>query len=339
MKLRNGSLKDYVPNHYQLGYLLVNYGYMKYGADFWKKVTQDASTFKGLIYPFQQAIKRHSGVSFNTFRSEALKYYSHETSKRRNDQQHRATVTNYYFPQAAGVDSIVYVKDSYKNIPAFYIQTANGEKRIRQKSVGSEEWFSYRDGLIAYTAYNTDPRWSLVDYNDIVLLDIASGNETWLTAKGRYYTPDIAPDKQSIIATAVTDSITSELHVISRDGGVIHTIKAPQKAFFLHPKFIDNDKAVVGIRWPDATISLEVLQLSTQQLEIVIPRTKATIGFPFVYKNAIYFTSSLSGNDNIYAVQLTNKKVFQLTNSQTGLYFPSVYNDTLFFSAFTSNGY
>jgi hypothetical protein len=39
LKLRNGSLKDYVPNHYQLGYLLVNYGYLKYGEDFWAKVT------------------------------------------------------------------------------------------------------------------------------------------------------------------------------------------------------------------------------------------------------------------------------------------------------------
>ena len=34
MKLRNGSLKDYVPDHYNLGYLLVNYGYEKYGLDF-----------------------------------------------------------------------------------------------------------------------------------------------------------------------------------------------------------------------------------------------------------------------------------------------------------------
>ncbi|HSU26766.1 MAG TPA: hypothetical protein VLJ68_00170, partial [Chitinophagaceae bacterium] len=43
MKLRNGSYKDYVPNHYYLGYLLVNYGREKYGADFWTRVTQDAS--------------------------------------------------------------------------------------------------------------------------------------------------------------------------------------------------------------------------------------------------------------------------------------------------------
>jgi len=39
MKLRNGSFKDYVPNHYYLGYLLVNYGREKYGPEFWTKNT------------------------------------------------------------------------------------------------------------------------------------------------------------------------------------------------------------------------------------------------------------------------------------------------------------
>src|SRR5215216_578423 len=38
MKLRNGSLRDFVPDHYRLGYLLTAYGYEKYGTGFWKKV-------------------------------------------------------------------------------------------------------------------------------------------------------------------------------------------------------------------------------------------------------------------------------------------------------------
>jgi len=82
MKLRNGSLKDYVPNHYPLGYLLVNYGYEKYGSDFWKKVTQDAAAFKGLFYPFQKAIKKHAGVDYKTFRRDAFAFYKdlHQTS-------------------------------------------------------------------------------------------------------------------------------------------------------------------------------------------------------------------------------------------------------------------
>ena len=57
MKLRNGSYKDFTPDHYRLGYMLAAYGREKYGDDFWKKVTRDAATYKGLFYPFQKAVK------------------------------------------------------------------------------------------------------------------------------------------------------------------------------------------------------------------------------------------------------------------------------------------
>ena len=75
MKLRNNSMKDYVPNHYPLGYLMVNYGRERYGLDFWSKVTHDASAFKGLFYPFQRAIKKYSGVDYKTFCADAFDYY------------------------------------------------------------------------------------------------------------------------------------------------------------------------------------------------------------------------------------------------------------------------
>jgi hypothetical protein len=46
MQLRNGSYKNYIPDHYPLGYMLVAYGREKYGDDFWKNVTADAAAFK-----------------------------------------------------------------------------------------------------------------------------------------------------------------------------------------------------------------------------------------------------------------------------------------------------
>ena len=75
MKLRNGSYKDFVPDHYELGFLLVAYGREKYGDTFWEKVTHDAASFKGLFYPFQRAIKKYSGRDYITFRKEALNFF------------------------------------------------------------------------------------------------------------------------------------------------------------------------------------------------------------------------------------------------------------------------
>ncbi|HEX2684195.1 MAG TPA: hypothetical protein VHL77_09695, partial [Ferruginibacter sp.] len=72
MKLRNGSLRDFVPDHYKLGYMLTAYGYEKYGAGFWKNVTGDAASFKGLFYPFQKGIQKYAGISYKQFRKDAM---------------------------------------------------------------------------------------------------------------------------------------------------------------------------------------------------------------------------------------------------------------------------
>ncbi|HEX2534672.1 MAG TPA: hypothetical protein VHK69_13095, partial [Chitinophagaceae bacterium] len=83
MKLLNGSYKDYVPNHYQFGYFMVNYGNLRYGNTFWPKVTRDAAAFRGLIFPFSQAVRRYSGQRIRPFYREALRYY--EGQRREKD--------------------------------------------------------------------------------------------------------------------------------------------------------------------------------------------------------------------------------------------------------------
>ena len=75
MKLRNGSLRHYIPDHYALGYLLTGYGREKYGDKFWTGVTDDAARFKGLFYPFQHAVKKYAGLQYNDFVKNAMQFY------------------------------------------------------------------------------------------------------------------------------------------------------------------------------------------------------------------------------------------------------------------------
>jgi hypothetical protein len=338
MKLRNGSLKDYVPDHYNLGYLLVNYGYLKYGNDFWRKVTEDAAAFRGIVYPFQQAIKRYSGVNYKTFRQQALNYYSHEVSRKRTDVVKRETVSNYYFPQCIGNDSLLYLKKSYNSLPAFFLQDKRGEHRLRLMNISTEEWFSYSNGIIAYTGYETNARWSLIDYSSIYLYNIKTGEQTKITSKAKYYTPDISPSGKKIIAVFVDAATKTSLHVLDVSGKILQTIQPPNRTNFAHPRFIDDNTIVVTERLPNATMQMSRIDLLNGSREILIPSTSALLGYPFYSNGSVYFVSSVAGMDDIYALQLSDKKVFQLASGTTGKYYPSVYKDRLLWSAFTSNG-
>jgi hypothetical protein len=343
MKLRNGSLKDYVPNHYPLGYLLVNYGYQKYGPQFWRNVTQDALSLRGFFGFFGGSIKRYSGTTWRQFRRDALEYYRHEVSTRRDATTPREVVTDYLFPQQVGEDSLVYIKSGYRQLPAFYLKDQTGEHRIKLRSITSEDWFSYRNGTIAYTAYSTSARWSLINYSNIVLLDVATGREKKLTANARYFTPDIRPDGAQLLAVAFTDSLQSELHFLNLRGGVEKSIKAPPGALFVHPRYINNNQFVVAVRQANSTMSIQRGNITTGQMETVLQPQAVIMGYPFVQDNKLYFVSSQSGNDDIYELDLNGplpaRRMRQLTFGQTGNYFPTVRNDTVVWSRFTSNGH
>ncbi|HUQ97327.1 MAG TPA: hypothetical protein VM010_06655, partial [Chitinophagaceae bacterium] len=338
MKLRNGSFKDYVPNQYPLGYLLVNYGYKKYGPDFWKKATKEASGFKGLFYPFQRAVQKYSNGDFKKFRMDALQYYSDSIQPKAVFVKDNV-VTNYHFSQAIGADSLLYVKESYKMLPAFYLKDKSGEHKIKLRNITTENWFSYAKGVIAYTEYATDKRWNLTDYSNIILLNLATKKEKTLTHLGKYFTPDLAPDGEYLIAVYITDSLQTELHLLRvNDGAVLKKIRARNNDYFVHPKFIDAHHIIIGVRDADGTLSLQKLNVINGRTDILIPPQKSAIGDPFIQKDNLFFTASFSGNDEIYVYQLDEKKLFQLTTSNTGNYFATVLKDTLIWSRFTTMG-
>ena len=117
MQLRNGSLRHYIPGHYELGYLLVAYGREKYGDDFWKKVTHDAAAFKPLFYPLQGAVKRYAGINYNQFVKDAFAFYQAQWSKedaKKNiewiTKTQKNNVVNYKYPYSVEDGSLIVLK-------------------------------------------------------------------------------------------------------------------------------------------------------------------------------------------------------------------------------------
>src|SRR5215472_2749468 len=175
MKLRNNSLKDFVPNHYPLGFLMVNYGRERYGLDFWSKVTRDASAFKGLFYPFQRAVKKYSGVSYKTFRENAFDYYKSAAGVNKINNVYKVNfdsagnngiknitalntkyVTDYVFPYQLGDDSLLYLRSDFRHRDAFFIKDQNGDHHLRTRDISIDQQFGYANGKIVFAAYEPD---------------------------------------------------------------------------------------------------------------------------------------------------------------------------------------
>lgn len=355
MKLRNGSLKDYVPDHYHLGYLLVNYGREKYGLDFWSKVTKDAAAYKGIFYPFQAAIKRHAGIKYKTFYTDAFEWYKKisdltQTLSKGEGLNNSAiknvfkvntkVLTSYLFPYSISSESLVYLKAANNKRTAFYIRDQNGEHKLRVKDISSDDQFSYRNGKIVYAAYERDPRWGWRDYSVIKLLDVNSNNQRTIRHKTKYFAPDISPSGEKIAAVHVAENGKSELHILDAEGGaVLNTIKSVDITLFTDPKFVDDATLICAVRLLDGKTALAIADIVSGNIERLTTPSYNVVGYPCIDNGKVYFTASYGGNDDVFVLQLSDRKISRITSDMMGNYFVNAKDGKVTWSRFTAEGY
>ncbi len=343
-KYRSGSLKDYVPDYYQLGYLLVAYGYEKYGANFWKNVTEGAVKGK---YFFNKSIQKYAGISFKQFRTDAVNYFK-EKSVLKNSvplQYITATAKNnvisYHVPHFIGNDTVVAIKESLKEASAFYIVTNGKEEKLRTQNTVLDNYFSCNNKTIAYAAYASDPRWGNRDYSVIHVLDIKTKKQKQLTFKSKYFSPDINADGTKVLAVKVNSNGTNNLVLLnSVSGQEIKTVVNVNNYFFTYPKFLNEKEAVATVRNPEGNMALIKIDFESGRTDLLTFFSFNVMGYPMVKGDTVFFTKMNINADKIFAITLTDKKVYRLTNNNNGIYAPAVNNSgDMIYSAFTADGY
>ena len=349
MKLRSGSYLDFVPDHYQLGYQMVAYGYAIYGNDFWRKVTDDAVRFKGLFSAFNNAIQRYSGKPYQQFREEAMAYFKAVALPTVNNNEpldfitgtEKNNVVDYLFPAYISDDSILVTKRSYKKLNAFYILSGGKEKLIRVKNAVIDDYYSYNNGKIVYASFQSDPRWTNRDFSVLQVVDTRTGIQQQISFRSKYFSPDINKLGTEVLAVRVDpDGFNSLNRLNSTTGALIKQLPNPDNYFFTQSKYIDASTAVAAVRSPQGKMALVKIDLTNGHAEPLTPFTFNVLGYPFVKGSLVYFSMMNENADKIFSVDLSNKKISRLTNNINGIYAPVVNEkEEMLVAAFTADGY
>jgi hypothetical protein len=346
MKLRSGSYKNYIPNHYELGYQLVTNGYLKYGNDFWKKVVKDATSFKGLFYAYQKAIKKYSGLTYKVFRENALSYFAPNKDKNKEFVQQLKWVKHpikenisYHFPQIQTDGSIIALKESYKQIPQF-IKIINGKQlKIANKNIGIDNYYSTNNTSIVYSTYSEDKRRDLVNYSNITMLDVLTKKQVQLTNKSKYFQPSINVAGTKIVAVQYNEKGNCALHVLNAtNGSILQTLPNNQKYIFTYPKFWNYEFIISIIRNQLGENAIVKTNTSNSETTLLTPFTFNAIGYPSIYNDLMYFTIATKNADRIASLNLINGDLNLLTNNENSIFYPSANDSLLLFSVVTSNG-
>src|SRR5690606_32155434 len=102
-----------------------------------------------------------------------------------------------------------------------------------------------------------DHRWGWRDYSVIRMFDINSRQQFTLSSKSRYFTPDISPSGNKVVAVQNSKDGSSELHLI--DVGtqeVTKRFRHPGVLIYTDPKFIDEENIVLAVRDAEGRMAL-----------------------------------------------------------------------------------
>ena len=348
-KARNGSIKDYVPDHYRLGYLFLDYGHEKYGEVFWKEVFMEASRYNGLFYPFSRAIKKRTGYTTDKLFDQILDQKESKWTKDENGSgsvvvpvQKPKTFTDYHYPRPDHKGGLIFFKRSYEKIGAFYSISPSGEEqKLVFKGQGLDSYFGMNSHYLTWSEYTSDARWMERDYSNIWWYNIQTGQKKKITTRKKYFSPQPSKDGTKIVTVAINENLEHRLQIIeSSSGDPIATYTNTDQWVLTYPQWSHKeDQILVSVRNDKGEMTICVWQIGSQNLIPVLPFTNRIIGTPSVHEDYIFYSASTASAENIFALHIPSKSEIQLTEEPLGAFQPSFLNDTLYYTSFTTMGH
>lgn len=341
-KAKSGSFKDVVPTVYHLGYLLISYGKEKYGDEFWDSIFVDGSSPNNFT-PFSNELKKKTGLTSTEFYLEAMEYYKKKFKKEKFEEYEQISLesdipTNYRYAFKYK-NSLISLKKSYDEKASFYEIDNRNEKKILGLGILSDDYFELKNNKIIWAEIEPDLRNEKINYSNIKIYDLNKNEKINLTKNSYYYSPSISNNGDSV-AVIINNGLENSIDVLDSNGKVFKKIETSGAYFYNYVKWSEDDKSLIVIlRDKNGKMGIKIINIETQKEKDILPFGNYIISSLFMYKNNLYFSGSFELVENIYKVNLDTKLVTKVTDSRIGANYPTVYDDVIYFSEYSSKGY
>ena len=351
-KAQFGSYKDFVPDHYTLGYQLVLNGVQHYGTGLWNGILNQVARRAYTLFPFSIKLKKTTGMGKGKFYHSMMnelkeKWENENVHYKKPDFSTIVTknrfYTDYRFPNILSIGNVIMEKSGLDDINRFVMLTTTG-KEIRLFTPGFDfnQSLSANDSLICWNETDFDARWSNRSYSDIKLYNFHTNKLTQLTRKSRYFSPALSPDSKQIVAVRVNEEGSYSLEFIDlKNHKVVKSFHTQDNLFFLTPHWSHDSEHVVVCVLGNHGKSILWLNVKTMKYRYLIPFSYAEIKWPVSHGNWVVYTAGYEGKDNLYAVNINSGKIFRFMDARFGAVDSRFSPDgkKLYFSNYTADGY
>lgn len=342
-----GSYKTRVPNHYELGYHLVSFTRQKYGIASWNAALNTVARKPFFLNPFNRGLRKTTQKTKEELYKQTLDELTLKWKKQDSViSKNEYTILNKPAAKYEKLMHATYISDTVlvamHSSPDFlthFTKIAFGKKgqnictpgylnsnaftQAKKQSTNIENNTSKssknEEFVLCWSELTADLRWQMRNYSDIMLYDTETQKTIRLTNKMRYFSPAISPDASMICAVKITPELENSIVLIDAvSGNEIKTLLLSKLDNFQTPQWEANSESIVYIRNSTDGKSIEIIDTRTLKIEQLLPPTFTEISYPSFVTDYVFFNGSHSGIENVHAIDLKTKKVFQVTHSSFG---------------------
>ncbi len=372
------SYKNFVPNHYVLGYLMTTYLKRHYGEEAWGRILTRTYNFPLQPFRFSSSIKKETGFKVERLYQQTVRELDSlwtaqteglpEKEAEPLPTDRNKVFTNYEYPQYLSDGSILAQKSGMAHIDQFVALDKNArEKKLYVPGFLNESgMLSVVNDRIVWSEQGFDPRWGQRDYTILKTYQLkpyqlrgrtgifsraAVRVKTNLkrprqlrtiTHHSRLSAPSFSPDGTRIVAVQVSQKNEYNLVVLPASGKKeVQLIPNPDNSFYITPRFTPDGSAVVAVKRNTKGKTIERIDLATGAGTELIPYTTLNIASPVAQGDYVFYNSPYNGIDNIFAVNTTTGKQYQVTNRKFGAFNATFSPDgrEMAFQNFTPDGF
>lgn len=335
-----GSYKDYVPDHYQLGYQMVKYARQNYGDDIWSGAFDYIGRKPYLINPLYFYLKKNAATSKLDLYKNTMNHldtlWTIEAEIKIPVEYNAMNLapkkfTSYKYPQLIDSASVIAIKSGYHIVDRFIKVNSEGEEEIIYiPGYLNSGRISAKTNKILWDEYIPGFRFTNQSYSVIQEYDIENKKVRNLGGYNtRYTSPSYSYSGDSIVAVETSLSNDFKLVFISGlDGGVFNKVPTPENIQIMEPAWKDGDDKIFMTAVDEQGKSIISYDRSGNFWGVIISPSPFNINNLRATKDFLYFHGDYDGRDNIFAYNYSTKELFKISNSKFGSFQPDV-NDKL----------
>ena len=345
-----GSFKDYVPNHYRMGYLLTSGTRLLFEKVVWDDVLHQIAKKPYSINALDKGLKKSIGLNkiqlYDSVFSHLQLMWQHELANSTPIDYQKINKTNKYYTSytfgAFTSKGDYFAKRSkLDDVNRFVLISPDGREKILF-TPGShfDESVSASDSFVVWSERLPHIRWQHADRSMICLLNINTGKIARYRTDQKWFAPKLSPDHSKIVVSEADNLYRFRLKIL--DAATFETLwqyEPDENSYFIHPNWSADGKSIIAVVLRNNQKAIVAIDTEQKKETILLPFAVQEISNPLPYHNSILFIGGYTGTDNLYEVNQETGEVFQLTQSGYGISHPSVSDNSILFSDYTINGY